>query len=417
MNICKSSIRRFSSGYILGKEVTPVFKPHYSSSQDVKTFDKSLPKTSGGKKPWEELNISKDTFFKRKYGNITPEYRQRLDEKVDRQRRLRGMKKQHEREKHRSKDEVEEREERYGGNFLEFGTRRSPLFEYVYGTHAVRSVLVNNKRLSYNTLYEFNGDKEVIDLAVKKFGIKVVTKKSRNDLNMLTNNGVHNGLVLETKPLVLPSIYNLGRCTGEEYEVITYNELDNSHDVSTKPVAKPDNKFPLGLFLDGLTDPQNMGNVIRSAYYLGVDFIVVPQNNSARLGPVTNKASVGSLDLMNIYENNDNLNFINRVKENGWTVVSTAGKPSKHDLAEVKNKHANILQHKYIDPSDLASLLTKAPLILVMGSEGSGLRTNMKLRSDYLVGINKGRDGDDDIVDSLNVSVAAGILITAATGV
>lgn len=413
MNICKT-IRQLSTCGRLGKDLSPVFKPHYSNSQDIKTFDKNLPKTNDNLKPWELANMDKDKFFKRKYGNISPEHRKRLDDKVDRQRRLREMKKIHEREKNqKNKLSNTHSNDSYGGNFGEFGTRRSPLFDYVYGTHSVKSVLLNNKRLSYNTLYVYNGDKEVIKLAKQKFGIKVVEKKSKNDLNMLTNNGVHNGLVLETKPLVLPSIYNLGKVDEYQYEVITYNDLNNSHDTVKKAIVKENNKFPLGLFLDGLTDPQNMGNVIRSAYYLGVDFIVVPQNNSARLGPVTNKASVGSLDAIDIYENNDNLKFIERIKKNGWVVVSTGTQSSEDDLALLKSNHAKILKHKYIETSDLSSLLSKAPLMLVMGSEGTGLRTNMKLRSDYLVGINKGRN-NDDLVDSLNVGVAAGILIDAA---
>lgn len=57
---------------------------------------------------------------------------------------------------------------------------------------------------------------------------------------------------------------------------------------------------------------------------------------------------------------------------------------------------------------ELSNILSRGPVLLVMGSEGDGVRTHIKLRSDYLVGI----DGTPNpYVDSLNVSVAVGILL------
>lgn len=53
--------------------------------------------------------------------------------------------------------------------------------------------------------------------------------------------------------------------------------------------------------------------------------------------------------------------------------------------------------------------------MLVIGSEGEGVRTNVKLRSDYLVGIPKYRS-DDVIVDSLNVGVATGVILQNCIG-
>jgi 21S rRNA (GM2251-2'-O)-methyltransferase len=415
------SIRAFSGASRVYKDaIKPVFKPHHLNPQDVRSFDKNLPLTSKEGRPWESMKISKDEFFMRKYGNISPEERRKLNEKVERQRRARNSRKLAERaEREKTRDErlstrTRDRDsDSSGGNFGRYGPNRNPLFEYVYGTHAVKSILMNNKRESYNTLYVHNGDKQVINMAQNKYGIKVIEKNSKNDLNMLTNNGVHNGLVLETKPLVLPSIHNLGKCNEGSYEVIKLNDFYNNEIVEKKQIAISRHQYPIGLFLDGITDPQNMGGIVRTAYFLGVDFIIVPENNSARLGPVTNKASVGALDSMDIYETNDSLKFIDRVKQNGWNVISTSGKPSVEEIAEMKSKHASVLQNKYVELSDLSGLLAQAPMLLVMGSEGTGLRTNMKLRSDFLVGINKGAE-NDTMVDSLNVTVASGILINAA---
>lgn len=414
MNVCR---RKFTTSNFT-RAIKPPFAAHNSSKKSVKTFEKNLPLTKPVLKPWEAKNINKDDFFGRKYANITPEYRKLLDEKVEKQRRLRKMKKEGEKEKTKSSEIEKELRidsalvKDFGDRNFEFSRKRSPFFEYVYGTHAVKSALLNKRRSSYNTLYVHNGDPEVVNLAQEMYGIKVIQKRSKNDLNLLTNNGIHNGLVLETKPITIPEIFDLSPVTSEgEYEIVKYDDLDDSHVKLTSPIISK-NAFPLGVFLDGISDPQNMGNIIRSCFYLGVDFVILPKNNSAKLGAVTAKASCGSLDMMNIYESDGGLKFIDRIKKNGWNLICTAAKPKELDLSEAKDRHVNQLEAKYIDLSILPKILQLAPILLVIGSEGTGLTTNMKLRSNYLVGIEKGREGDE-LVDSLNASVAAGIIINA----
>ena len=68
------------------------------------------------------------------------------------------------------------------------------------------------------------------------------------------------------------------------------------------------------------------------------------------------------------------------------------------------------LKNKFIELQDLRTILKKTPVMLIIGSEGSGVRTNMKIRSDYLVGIPKIRR-NDNIVDSLNAGVATGVIL------
>lgn len=410
--------------------IKPVFKPHYLNPGKTKSFEKSLPYSETKMKPWEVQNISKDVFFQRKYGNISPEERNKLTEKVARQRRLRNMRKEHEREQRenaraermaKSGRENHSDSEQYRVSRDRTPIGKNSLFEYVYGTHSVRSALESGKRSSYSRLYVHNcQDRQLIKIAETKYGVKIVERSSKNDLNILCNNGVHNGVVLETKSLELNTIHSLGACQDNEYKVTVYNDLDDAEVEIVKTVARTDPvedepvaKMPLGIFLDGITDPQNMGGIIRSAYYFGVDFIVVPGSHTARLGPVANKASVGAMDLIDIYETNESLKFIDRIRANGWSVVSTSAKPSVDEINDLKSKHEKVeqqLKNKYVDMNELPNILSQTPVLLVMGSEGEGIRTHMKLRSDFLVGIDKGRK-QDHIVDSLNVSVASGILI------
>ncbi|CAK9435393.1 uncharacterized protein LODBEIA_P01200 [Lodderomyces beijingensis] len=433
--------RSFSAVSALLKEsqvkrtIKPAFKPHYSNPKnETRSFMKNLPLTTPEIKPWDAEGITKDRFFKRKYGKMSDERRQALQEKVARQRRFRAMKKEHE-----ARKREEEWAQRNPGkvrrnphesrqtakDIIGGGGPFGPFFEFVYGTHAVKAVLEARRRPVLG-LYTFNcSDDQVLKRAETEYGVKVETVKDKNVLNILTNNGVHNGLVLKTKPLDVPYIQELGHSKNGEYKITTESE-NGSWVEQTKRVVRAEavglkeleeekkeeeeegeQVYPLGLYLDEITDPHNIGSILRSAYFFGVDFVVIPNHASAKMGPVANKSSAGALDLIDVYQASSGLQFIDKAKENGWNVISTSG--SKPD-SQTKDKHEEMLRNKFIKLANLKTVLKRTPVMLVIGSEGAGVRTNLKLRSDYLVEIPKLRSGDD-IVDSLNVGVATGVVI------
>lgn len=413
-------VRRFSViASSLNKQsspIKPVFKSHYSND-NAKQFDKNFPKQQK-RKPWEGQE-EKDAFYVRKYGSISERERENLNNKVEKQRRFR--KERQDADKYERRYEKEERFNRFGGNRDFRQAFKNPLSEYVYGTFPVMSALMANKRGLFNKIITHNPKDsmdEIFRLA-SKYGLKIDRKDNKGELNVLADNGVHNGIVLETKPLELLIISGLGDCDPDAgtYQISILNDVYNMEVQKTEMVARvKDNgpKYPLGIYLDGITDPQNIGAIVRSAFYLGADFIVVPEHESARLGPVANKASAGALDLMNIYQTTDSLKFVESVKSSGWNVITTSSKPNEHELNDLKLKHEKVehhLKNKFIDTSDLPSLMSESPILLIMGSEGAGVRTNLKLKSDYLVGLEKGRREGAEIVDSLNVSVACGLLV------
>lgn len=342
------------------------------------------------KKVWEQRGITKDEFFMRKYGNITPEHRQKLTEKVERQRRMRQIRKDRDKEERRARQPSR-------APVL----NRNPLFEYIYGTHSVRSALLLSKRTLFNTLFVHNGDVAIINKA-KSMGVRVVSTDKR-ELNRLTENGVHNGVVLETKSLLLPTAQSLGGTSSSEgtYEVSIFDEVCDSVTSSTFSISGT-RCHPIGVLLDGITDPQNVGSIIRSAWFLGVDFVVIPATNSARLGPVAAKASAGAIDMIEIYDTSNPIHFVVTSKKAGWNIVTAASAISSDAL---------IIP---VEVADLLTLAAQGPLLLVLGSEGDGVRRNILNASDFIVSVPGGRV-DDIMVDSLNVSVAAGILIAAAT--
>lgn len=358
-------------------------------------------------KIWDKMNITKHEFFIRKYGNISPEERKKLDDKVKRQKLLRESRRRHE-----LGDDYDQpqREPKMALN---------PLSEYIYGTHPVIAALTSGKREAFSHLFIHNTKEHTLKILqlAKGFGVKVIEKATKGEMNVLSSNGVHNGVVLETKPLLMPLILTLEPTDGEtgEFSVAVMDERTGAEKKIEHALARktPHNykQFPFGLLLDGITDPMNVGSILRTAYYLGVDFVVLPESDSARLGPVVAKASAGALDLLTIYKTDHTLSLLDNARKSGWNVVTTSSRVSEDELNATKAKHRALLENKYIEALELPVLMNTAPMLMVMGSEGAGVRTNIKFRSDYLVGLDKGRVEADEVVDSLNVGVAAALLI------
>lgn len=294
-------------------------------------------------------------------------------------------------------------------------SERSSPVEYVFGTHAVRLVLHARSRSFYGTLHTYRcKDLELVDWAHDVMGLKVVEADRPQFLKSLSAGGVHNGIVLETGPLVHADIHSLGRAQDGAYEVLTYHQLNDSVTKTTKSVRRGLEKFPLGVFLDGITDPQNLGGIARSAFFFGADFLVVPDENSARMGPVALKASAGALDLIPIYTVSQTAKFLARIQENGWNVVASGVADSVDAPMATIRKELNIeeaTRNKMVPSEELGGMLEQCPMLLIMGSEGQGVSREIRTKADFLVKVDKQVDGDV-FVDSLNVNVAAGVLLS-----
>ncbi|KAJ6372348.1 hypothetical protein OIU76_026769 [Salix suchowensis] len=233
------------------------------------------------------------------------------------------------------------------------------------------------------------GFEKVLRMA-KKIGLS--TKEvSKHDLNMIVDNRPHQGLVLDASPL----------------EMVKIQELD--------AVLPDEEKGSLWVALDEVTDPQNLGAIVRSAYFFGASGVVLCAKNSAPLSGVVSKASAGSLELMELRYCKNMMQFLVSSAENGWRVLGGSVSSKAVSLSEV---------------------LPGQPTILVLGSEGTGLRPLVERSCTQLVRIpgNIPVDatvGGGDVVEgeeinlecssagfrsflaveSLNVSVAAGVLL------
>ncbi len=149
-------------------------------------------------------------------------------------------------------------------------------------------------------------------------------------------------------------------------------------------IAVKKGKSPLLVVLDGVEDPQNLGAIIRSAECAGADGVIIPEHRAAHLTSAVSKASAGALEHMPVAKVPNLANYLNFLKEKGFWIIGLAG-----DAKEPYSK------------PDLT-----APLAVVLGGEGAGIRPVVRNSCDMLVSLPMmGR------LSSLNVSVAAGVML------
>ncbi|XP_062342046.1 rRNA methyltransferase 1, mitochondrial isoform X2 [Osmerus eperlanus] len=152
---------------------------------------------------------------------------------------------------------------------------------------------------------------------------------------------------------------------------------------------------PLWLVLDAVQDPMNLGAIIRSAYFLGVDRIASSLHNSCPLTPVVSKASSGVMEVMKVYGYESLADMLKVKVSQGWQVVGTVG-------AEGRGFPAPVLC--------CSEFHMTRPTLLLMGGEGGGLSPELCLQCEVLLTVPPLRALAPG-VESLNVSVATGILL------
>ena len=145
---------------------------------------------------------------------------------------------------------------------------------------------------------------------------------------------------------------------------------------------------------------------MRTAFYFGVDAVVIPTHNSAPLNPVTLKASAGASESINMFSVSQPGAFIDASRKNGWKFYAGTSPAS--------NTPINFKRPPYFPLSELGCPTQNHPCVLMLGSEGEGLPHFLHRRADLDLGVEGERAGEGG-VDSLNVSVAAGLLCEAFT--
>ena len=135
-----------------------------------------------------------------------------------------------------------------------------------------------------------------------------------------------------------------------------------------------------------------------------MDAVAYSQRNCAPFSPVTLKASAGASESIRLLSVNHPQKFVEDSQRNGWKVYAAV---APTDFSK-ENRHGQ----PYLSTSSLICPARNHPCVLMLGGEGEGLRWNLQKKADFLVGIEGQRLGQGG-VDSLNVSVAAGVLCEA----
>ncbi|MGB9696705.1 MAG: 23S rRNA (guanosine(2251)-2'-O)-methyltransferase RlmB [Ignavibacteria bacterium] len=141
---------------------------------------------------------------------------------------------------------------------------------------------------------------------------------------------------------------------------------------------------PLLIILDEITDPHNLGAIIRSAAALGADGVIIPKHNSAEVNHTVIKASAGAVKHIPIVKVTNLANTIRYLKDHNFLIVGT-----------------DLKTEKIIFETDF-----KQPIALVIGSEGKGMRKTIRELCNFTVRIPMAGH-----VESLNASVSAAIFL------
>lgn len=158
-----------------------------------------------------------------------------------------------------------------------------------------------------------------------------------------------------------------------------YADLDDMLDNAADPA--------LFVVLDGVEDPRNLGAIIRTSECAAVDGIIIPERRAVGLTETVAKSSAGAIEYLRVAKAPNLNNVIKTLKErNIWVVGASADAPTAYTDWDWTR-----------------------PSALVLGAEGSGLHRLVAENCDVLVNIPMyGR------IDSLNVSVAAGVVLFEA---
>ena len=236
---------------------------------------------------------------------------------------------------------------------------------YIYGWHAVGKLLDRNPGAITVLRVAAGTDRRAADLLAAAGAAGVLVEKvSRADLDRLYPGAVHQGLVAEL------------RTSGQTR---TEKQLPDFLSGLSGPAFL--------LVLDGVQDPHNLGACLRTADAAGVQAVISPRDRASGITAVVHKVACGAVQSVPVFTVTNLARTLRQLKDAGIWLYGAS------DQA----------------PRDLYATDLTGPLALVLGSEGSGLRRLTAELCDFEVAIPMA-----GVVESLNVSVAAGVLLFEA---
>lgn len=235
---------------------------------------------------------------------------------------------------------------------------------WLFGLHAVRDALFNPARVKLRLMVTQNAMSKLVD-AIAAAGIEPEVVDARRFDAPLDSQSVHQGAAMEVRPLMWGAVEDV--CLGDGAKV------------------------PRVVLLDRVTDPHNVGAILRSAEVFGACAVLAPRHHSAPETGALAKAASGALERQPYLQVRNLAQAISDLQKMGYVVLGFAGEVDvtlESALAEIGDR----------------------PVALVFGAEGPGLRAKTRDSVDQLVRIPfHGEFG------SLNVSNAAAVALYATT--
>tara|TARA_B100000524_G_scaffold125613_1_gene61886 strand:- start:82 stop:1092 length:1011 start_codon:yes stop_codon:yes gene_type:complete len=241
----------------------------------------------------------------------------------------------------------------------EFANKRN-FDDWIWGKHSVFEALTSERAINrvWCTSEIFSSEKFYIALKDLKSNGVLIEEVSWNRISQLTYGASHQGVALQLA----------------SSKTIPLNKLiDYSKKNSTNPVV---------LALDGITDPHNVGAIIRSAEAFGCKGIIIPQRRSAGLTGTVAKVAAGALEHLPVSRVVNLNRALEELKKNGFLAIGLSGDGQL----------------------SITKFHEKTPLVVIVGAEDKGISLITQKKCDFLLKIPLiGK------TSSLNASVAAAI--------
>ncbi|HQY22564.1 MAG TPA: 23S rRNA (guanosine(2251)-2'-O)-methyltransferase RlmB [Gammaproteobacteria bacterium] len=238
--------------------------------------------------------------------------------------------------------------------------------DLIYGIHAIQHLL-NSKPEQFLELHiqDTHDNKSLLSLAslAKTLGVNV-SGVSKKQLDQWLPERNHQGVAAKVRLQPL----------------LTEDDFSTLIDACDKP--------PLFLILDGVQDPHNLGACLRTADAVGVTAVIIPKDRSASLTPVVRKVASGAAETVPVVQVTNLVRAIEMLKKLGVWIMGTSMQTTQ----------------------SLYQVDLKGSVAIVLGAEGTGLRRLTEEHCDVLMQIPM-----MGVVESLNVSVAAGVCLYEAT--
>lgn len=227
---------------------------------------------------------------------------------------------------------------------------------YLWGIHSVIAAINNKNRI----LMKIHVSKNNLPILTKLEGfdsLNIEIKENSDIDKLFPDRKIHQGLVLETKPLVK----------------VNYKESVKNQNII--------------VVLDQVKDPQNIGSIMRTTKFFGGSVVVTTKKNSPGESGALAKAASGTLESIKLVEVSNLSNTLKDLSKKEYIII---GLDENSDLS-LKELNFSKNQNK----------------VLVLGSEGKGLRRLTKINCDYLAKI----ENSSMSFSTLNVSVSTAIAL------